>query len=98
MAGAPLVCLLMLVISQAVAWLGKCQEGAKSKFSQLASKVLQNTLELGLMVGFLIVFAAIVLYPVARVYVLVESFAGLRSVDKGVYTTTEWTRFIPHAG
>ncbi|KAH7138838.1 hypothetical protein B0J11DRAFT_515434 [Dendryphion nanum] len=37
-------------------------------------------------------------YPVARIYVLVESFAGLRSVEKDVYRTVEWTGFIPHAG
>lgn len=37
-------------------------------------------------------------YPSARLYLLGESFAGLRSVDKRVYETVEWTGFIPHAG
>lgn len=41
---------------------------------------------------------AAIVYPVARVYLLAESFAGLRSVDEGVYRTVEWTGFIPHAG
>ncbi|KAF1960889.1 hypothetical protein CC80DRAFT_465267 [Byssothecium circinans] len=37
-------------------------------------------------------------YPVARIYVLVESFASLRASDPDVYKTVEWTNFWPHAG
>ncbi|KAF2873697.1 hypothetical protein BDV95DRAFT_351257 [Massariosphaeria phaeospora] len=36
-------------------------------------------------------------YPFARLYVLVECFAGLR-VERDVYRTVEWANFIPHAG
>ncbi|KAF2688347.1 hypothetical protein K458DRAFT_384531 [Lentithecium fluviatile CBS 122367] len=37
-------------------------------------------------------------YPFARMYLLGESFAGLRAVDADVYKTVEWTEFVPHAG
>jgi hypothetical protein len=42
--------------------------------------------------------AGAVCYPFARVYLLAESFAGLRSVDRQVYETVQWAEFIPHAG
>lgn len=48
--------------------------------------------------GFLVALVAWVVYPIARVYVLVESFAGLRSVEKEVYRTVEWSGFVPHVG
>jgi hypothetical protein len=38
------------------------------------------------------------LYPVARLFVLVESFASLRSSPAGTYDMVTWTGFIPHGG
>lgn len=35
---------------------------------------------------------------VARLYLIVECFAGLRAAPKGVYRTPEWSKFIPHFG
>jgi hypothetical protein len=40
----------------------------------------------------------VMMYPIARLYVLVESLIGLRSVERSVYQTVEWTNFIPHGG
>lgn len=48
--------------------------------------------------GLLLALVCWVVYPVARLYVLGESFAGLRACEKAVYTTVEWTNFWPHAG
>lgn len=49
-------------------------------------------------VGVFVALIAWVGYPFARIYVLGESFAALRSVEKEVYRTVEWTGFIPHVG
>lgn len=38
------------------------------------------------------------LYPVARLFVLVEGFASLRSSPAGTYDMVAWTGFIPHSG
>ncbi|ORY17079.1 hypothetical protein BCR34DRAFT_60443 [Clohesyomyces aquaticus] len=53
------------------------------------------------LVMYLVVFPACVAwaaYPIARLYVLVESFVGLRSVGEGIYRTVEWSGFVPHVG
>ena len=49
-------------------------------------------------VGFAVGIVCWVGYGFARVFVLVESFAALRGVESAVYTTVEWTDFVPHAG
>ena len=36
------------------------------------------------------------LYVLARLYLIVEMFSGLRSQPRGVYQTLEWTNFWPH--
>lgn len=36
------------------------------------------------------------LYLVARVYVLVEMFAGLRKLPRNAYDYVDWTSFLPH--
>ncbi|KAI8940842.1 hypothetical protein NX059_002103 [Plenodomus lindquistii] len=38
------------------------------------------------------------LYLMARLYMLVEMFVGLRSVPKDVYQTVEWTQYFPALG
>jgi hypothetical protein len=99
MAGSPLLGLFLVLIWQAMTWFEKCQKSAgRCRVAQLGCRVLKNVLVGVSMVGVVMVVVALVAYPVARLYVLVESFACLRSVDKAVYTTTEWTGFIPHAG
>ncbi|KAH0547593.1 hypothetical protein FGG08_000318 [Glutinoglossum americanum] len=35
-------------------------------------------------------------YSAARLYLVVEVFASLRSLPKGTYDTVEWTKFLPH--
>jgi hypothetical protein len=41
---------------------------------------------------------AIVVYAFARLYLIVEVFAGLRGVPAGVYQTPEWSDYLPHVG
>lgn len=50
--------------------------------------------------GVLLVVTAVVslVYWFARVYVLAEAFASLRSPANGTYDTVQWISFIPHAG
>jgi hypothetical protein len=43
-----------------------------------------------------ILYAALGFYAVARVYIVVESFASLRHVPIGVYWTPAWLQMIPH--
>ncbi|MBE3045862.1 hypothetical protein IMZ48_25625 [Candidatus Bathyarchaeota archaeon] len=40
--------------------------------------------------------SVIFLYTLARVYILAEAFAGLRSLPAKVYTTVEWADLLPH--
>ncbi|KAF2743529.1 hypothetical protein M011DRAFT_410288 [Sporormia fimetaria CBS 119925] len=44
------------------------------------------------------VLPVVATYPAARLFVVGEAFAQLRSVDREVYRTVEWTGFIPHLG
>jgi hypothetical protein len=37
-----------------------------------------------------------ILYAIARLMILVLLFTSLRSVPKGVYENTPWTRFLPN--
>jgi hypothetical protein len=41
---------------------------------------------------------SVVLYALARLYLLVEVFLALRASPKGVYKTPEWTNFLSHFG
>ena len=61
-------------------------------------KVLKGILDFFWWLCFVVAMAGAVCYPFARLYLVVESFAGLRSVDRDVYKTVEWAEFIPHAG
>lgn len=42
------------------------------------------------------VISVMVLYAVARLYLLVEAFAMLRAVPPEVYTAVPWSQYIPH--
>ena len=37
-----------------------------------------------------------VLYIIARIYIVVEAFASIRSLPVDVYQTPDWTEWIPH--
>jgi len=39
---------------------------------------------------------AMVFYSLARIFIVVESFIGLRRVPIGVYWTPAWLQMIPH--
>ncbi|KAL2061799.1 hypothetical protein VTL71DRAFT_7177 [Oculimacula yallundae] len=41
---------------------------------------------------------ATLLYFLARMYLLVEVFFGMRSLEPAMFLTVEWTEYIPHAG
>lgn len=41
---------------------------------------------------------ALAIYSLARLYLLVEVFMGLRASPVGVYKTPEWTNYLPHFG
>jgi hypothetical protein len=41
---------------------------------------------------------AILIYALARLYLIVEVFAGLRDAPAAVYKTPEWSNFLPHIG
>lgn len=47
--------------------------------------------------GFWVLLSMGSVWPVARLYLLAESFASLRSPPAGTYKDVEWTKFIPHA-
>ena len=36
------------------------------------------------------------LFLLSRLYIVVETFASLRRVPEGVYSTVEWAEYIPH--
>lgn len=40
---------------------------------------------------------ATLVYFLARIYLLVEVFFGLRAVDRGVFLIVNWNQYIPHA-
>ena len=41
-------------------------------------------------------YAVLVVFALARVYLVVEAFISLRSAPVGLYDTPEWTDFLPH--
>ena len=46
----------------------------------------------------LLYWFATLLYFLARMYLLVEVFFGMRALEPAIYLTVEWTQYIPHAG
>lgn len=43
-----------------------------------------------------VMYAVLVVFAVARVYLVVEAFVSLRRAPVGLYDTPEWTDFLPH--
>lgn len=39
-----------------------------------------------------------IVYAIARLFLIVEAFVGLRAAPKLVYKTPEWEKFLPHFG
>lgn len=82
--------------------IGKAKPTTQVPMLKLTFRVLKMLAQ-AILVPIVLVFCvvgicSVIVYPVARVYLLAESFAGLRSVDNRVYKTVEWVEFIPHAG
>lgn len=48
------------------------------------------------MAEFWSIFPLAVTYSMARLYLIVEVFVGLRTVDASVYETVNWAEYIPH--
>jgi hypothetical protein len=98
MAGTPAViwaCMMTWRLGESI------QRGRLSNvisFKKLKSGLWELVTLLSVVLMMLLICILVVAYPVARVYVLVEGFAGLRIVPQGMYQTIEWTGFIPHAG
>jgi len=69
-----------------------------SIFRSIWTIVLKAILDIFWWLCCVVAFSGLVCYPFARLYLVLESFAGLRSVDRDVYKTVEWAGFIPHAG
>lgn len=65
-----------------------------SRFDREAAATLPKTLPLK--AEFWSIFPLAVTYTVARLYLIVEVFVGLRTVDASVYETVNWANFIPH--
>lgn len=100
MMALPLIYVLMLFeLSSSGKILNKMDHATIDNF---AFKVLHMMVRMvswsvSMVLGLIGMFGA-TCYPVARLYVLVESLAGLRSVDKQVYQTVQWTQWMPHVG
>jgi hypothetical protein len=45
----------------------------------------------------LLYWFATLVYFLARIYLLVEVFFGLRAVEAGVFLTVNWNQYLPHA-
>ena len=98
MAGAPVLTLVFIVISN----VGKMvAPGAATGYRRwaLVRRVVSDVVFTfpGAVLGVVMVVLW-GLYPVARLFVLVESFASLRSSPAGTYDLVTWTGFIPHGG
>jgi len=44
----------------------------------------------------LIIFAPVLAYAIARTYLVVEAFYSLRDLPVGVYSATDWSRYLMH--
>ncbi|KAI5820323.1 hypothetical protein BZA77DRAFT_104815 [Pyronema omphalodes] len=45
---------------------------------------------------FVVSFAVLLLYPLARIFIIVESFISIRSLPAGAYESVNWIDLIPH--
>ncbi|KAF2453671.1 hypothetical protein BDY21DRAFT_123723 [Lineolata rhizophorae] len=78
---------------------GKSYEKREALRAPLWRRAVARALEAMLVLSFtFLVVGFSITYPVGRLYVLVESFASLRSPPAGTYATVQWSEFIPHAG
>lgn len=44
------------------------------------------------------IYVLVLVYVMARVYIIVEDILGLRSLPLSCYKTPDWQQFIPHLG
>ena len=42
------------------------------------------------------IFPLATIYAIARTYILVEAFAGLRNLDASAYFNVNWAMYVPH--
>ena len=71
------------------------------KVKAIAAKVRNNTLDQdpALTVPLKALLPATltgIIYVLARVYIIVEDFAGLRALPPSAFNTVDWTKVIPH--
>ncbi|EON70054.1 hypothetical protein W97_09322 [Coniosporium apollinis CBS 100218] len=99
MAGAPLTWALFIILGDVSNWMDP-----PGLYTRKLTSFELCRYAVSLVVGFVAALWGVLgcclmgLYPVARVYVLVEAFVSLRSPPLGTYTTVQWTDFIPHVG
>jgi hypothetical protein len=99
MAAAPFLFLIYTISTKVEKWIWPPYSEAGYRGWQRLRYVVAYTFEHTVVYVILWLTALCwVVYPIARLYVLVESFASLRAVSKKTYTTVEWTNFIPHVG
>lgn len=102
LASSPLICIACGLSTAAFVASWEAASDAKEKEKGFALRVfwgllLTVTIILGLIVsGFVVI--PIFLWAPARLILLGQSFASLRSCVARVYATTAWSQFMPHIG
>ena len=89
----------LLLVTTPVPWLIRLfsdKDPVESAIEGSSTKSLRRLRNCCLWLGLTIGVCMIILYPAARLYLLVESLISLRSLESGAFQTVAWTKSIPH--